>query len=207
MILNTKHSMISGDNQESTKKPDRGWGIMEQASVALGVIVVIAIVLGSYYMLRGRTNVATETSNIQTIITSTQGLLKGVDGYKFTSSAKMTGTLIQMGGTPKTMTISGTATSGSAKLYNSWGGDVIIAPSATAGSGFNNGFTVTYDKVPLDACVQLSTQISKGGTANIITVNSTAHSDGIVTTEEASSQCKADSGSTGTNKLIFTVNG
>ncbi|EIP3952656.1 pilus assembly protein PilX [Salmonella enterica] len=205
MIPDTQ--FVNGNIAEAKQKTDRGWGIMEQSSVALIIIVVIAIVVGSYYMLRGRTNVATETSNIQTIITSSQGLLKSVNGYNFTSSTKMTGTLIQMGGVPKTMTISGTASSGSAKLYNSWGGDVTIAPSATAGTGFNNGFTVTYDKVPLDACVQLSAQISKGGTANVITVNGTAHSDGIVTTEEASSQCKADSGSTGTNKLIFTVNG
>ncbi|EAP7152676.1 hypothetical protein XZ39_24930, partial [Salmonella enterica subsp. enterica serovar Kentucky] len=42
---------------------------------------------------------------------------------------------------------------------------------------------------------------------NGITLNSTAHSDGKVTTEEASTQCKADNGSTGTNKLIFTING
>ncbi|MCD3742893.1 pilus assembly protein PilX, partial [Salmonella enterica subsp. enterica serovar Anatum] len=73
--------------------------------------------------------------------------------------------------------------------------------------GFNNGFTVTYDKVPQDACIQIATRISKTGLTNGITLNSTAHSDGKVTTEEASTQCKADNGSTGTNKLIFTING
>lgn len=135
-------------------------------------------------MLRSRTSVANESSNIQTIITSTQGLLKGSDGYTFTSGAKMTGALIQMGGVPKTMTVRGT-------------------PS----SGFNNGFTVTYEKVPQDACIQIATQISRTGLTNGITLNSTAHSDGKVTTEEASAQCTADNGSTGTNKLIFTING
>lgn len=184
---------------------DKGWGIMEQGAIALIVIVVIALVLGGLYMLRSRTSVANESANIQTIITSTQGLLKGSDGYTFTSSARMTGALIQMGGVPKSMTVRGTPSSGSATLYNSWGGNVTIAPAST--SGFNNGFTVTYEKVPQDACIQIATQISRSGLTNGITVNSTAHSDGKVTTEEASAQCTADNGSTGTNKLIFTING
>ncbi|EIX5869858.1 pilus assembly protein PilX [Salmonella enterica] len=183
----------------------KGWGIMEQGAIALVVIVVIALVLGGLYMLRSRTSVANESANIQTIITSTQGLLKGSDGYTFTSAAKMTGALIQMGGVPKSMTVRGTPSSGTATLYNSWGGDVTVAPAST--SGFNNGFSVTYEKVPQDACIQIATQISRSGLANGITLNSTALNDGKVTTEQASAQCTADNGSTGTNKLIFTING
>ena len=190
---------------ENGTSHDKGWGIMEQGAIALVVIVVLTLVFGGLYMLRSRTSVANESSNIQTIITSTQGLLKGSDGYTFTSSAKMTGALIQMGGVPRTMTVRGTPSSGSATLYNSWGGDVTIAPAST--SGFNNGFTVTYEKVPQDACIQIATQISRTGLTNGITLNSTAHSDGKVTTEEAGAQCTADNGSTGTNKLIFTING
>ncbi|MNE48140.1 hypothetical protein D3C80_1425860 [compost metagenome] len=48
--------------------------------------------------------------------------------------------------------------------------------------------------------------LSRTNIADAITVNSTTHSDGIVTTEEASAQCTADNGSTGTNKLIFSMN-
>lgn len=110
-----------------------------------------------------------------------------------------------MGGVPKSMTVRGTPSSGTATLYNSWGGDVTVAPAST--SGFNNGFSVTYEKVPQDACIQIATQISRSGLANGITLNSTAHNDGKVTTEQASAQCTADNGSTGTNKLIFTING
>ncbi|EOC6102546.1 type 4 pilus major pilin [Salmonella enterica] len=192
-------------NRNNNVPHAKGWGIMEQGAIALIVIVVIAIVLGGLYMLRSRTSVANESANIQTIITSTQGLLKGSDGYTFTSAAKMTGALIQMGGVPKSMTVRGTPSSGTATLYNSWGGDVTVAPAST--SGFNNGFSVTYEKVPQDACIQIATQISRSGLANGITLNSTAHNDGKVTTEQASAQCTADNGSTGTNKLIFTING
>ncbi len=191
-------------NEKKTSH-DKGWGIMEQGAIALVVIIVLALVFGGLYMLRSRTGVANESSNIQTIITSTQGLLKGSDGYTFTSGAKMTGALIQMGGVPKTMTVRGTPSSGKATLYNSWGGAVTVAPAST--SGFNNGFTVTYEKVPQDACIQIATQISRTGLTNGITLNSTTHNDGKVTTEEASAQCTADNGSTGTNKLIFTING
>ncbi|EDS5053790.1 pilus assembly protein PilX [Salmonella enterica] len=201
MLLKTKNTVPdSGPAQQA-----KGWGMLEQITIALAVIVVIALVLGSVYLLRSRTNVASESSNVQTIITSTQGLLKGTDGYTFTSAAKMTGALIQMGGVPKSMTIRGTPSSGTATLYNTWGGSVTVSPSTTA--GFNNGFTVTYEKVPQDACIQLATQISRTGLVNGITLNATAHSDGKVSTEQASAQCTADSGSTGTNKLIFTVNG
>ncbi|WP_252997148.1 type 4 pilus major pilin [Shigella sonnei] len=74
------------------------------------------------------------------------------------------------------MTVQGDKTSGTATLYNAWGGAVTVAPAST--SGFNNGFTVTYDKVPQDACIQIATRISKTGLTNGITLNSTAHSDG-----------------------------
>lgn len=114
-------------NEKETSH-DKGWGIMEQGAIALVVIIVLALVFGGLYMLRSRTGVANESSNIQTIITSTQGLLKGSDGYTFTSGAKMTGALIQMGGVPKTMTVRGTPSSGTATLYNSWGGAVTVAP-------------------------------------------------------------------------------
>ncbi|MDV5280084.1 type 4 pilus major pilin [Leclercia adecarboxylata] len=59
--------------------------------------------------------------------------------------------------------------------------------------------------VPQDAYVQLSTQLSRVGIADAITINSTARTNGIVTTEEASAMLN-DNSSTGTNKIIFTVN-
>lgn len=182
----------------------RGWAFLEQGSIALIVLVLIGIVLGAYFGLKSNVNVGKESSNIQSIITSTQNLLKGSDGYTFTSGAKMMGSLIQMKALPKTMTVRGTASSGNATLYNGWGGAVTLSPVTV--SGFANGFSLTYELVPQDACVQLSTQLSRVGIADAITINSTAHTNGIVTTEEASAQCSADNGSTGTNKIIFTVN-
>ena len=116
----------------------------------------------------------------------------------------MMGALIQMKVQPKSMTVRGTASSGTATLYNGWGGAVTLSPVTV--SGFSNGFSLTYEMVPQDACVSLATQLSRARIADGITVNSTEHSNGVVTTEEASAQCTADNGSTGTNKLTFTLN-
>lgn len=185
--------------------PHRGWGILESGGVALVVIVVIAVVLGGLYSLWGRKDVALEMSNLQTISTSAQGLLKGSNGYDFTSADTMTGTLIQVGGVPKSMTTQGDTSSGSATLWNAWGGQVMVTPVAT--NGFNNGFSVTYESVPQDPCISITTRMSAGGTVSGITINSTAHADGKVTAESAGKACTKDAGRTGQNKLVFSYNG
>lgn len=203
MQFNSEHTS-QANSSEKVLLQHRGWGFLEQGGIALVVLVVIGLVLGGYFLLRSNVNVGTESSNIQSLITSSQNLLKASDGYSFSSGAKMMGALIQMKAQPKGMTVRGTATSGSATLYNGWGGAVTLSPVTV--SGFSNGFSLTYEMVPQNACVQLVTQLSRNAVADAITINSTAHSDGRVTTEEASAECTADNGSSGTNKLIFTLN-
>ncbi|EBW6364051.1 pilus assembly protein PilX [Salmonella enterica subsp. enterica serovar Oranienburg] len=200
--LNVPGSGNTGDGNRP--EPDRGWALMEQGVVGLVILLVIVSVLAYAVTLWLRKDVASEATNIQTIITSTQGLLKDTDGYNFTSPAKMTGSLIQQGGVAKNMTIRGDIQSGMATLWNTWGGAVTLAPLNTA--GFNNGFTLTYEKVPQAACVQIATRLSKSGVVDGITINAAAHPDGKVTSEQAGTQCTKDNGRTGTNKLIFTVN-
>lgn len=104
-------------NSEPTSQPykptkalsqHRGWGFLEQGSIALIVLVVIGIVLAGYFALKNNVNVGKESSNIQSLITSTQNMMKGGDGYTFTSGAKMMGSLIQMKLQPKSMTVRGT---------------------------------------------------------------------------------------------------
>ncbi|MDW3779662.1 type 4 pilus major pilin [Kluyvera cryocrescens] len=190
---------------DSNNIPHRGWGMMEQGGIALGVIATIAIVSALWFGLRSKTNVGTETSNIQTIITSAQNLLAGSDGYDFSSGAKMMGALIQMNAVPRTMRVGGDRTSGTATLYNTWGGEITL--DTVTSNGFANGFKLTYDKVPQAECIQIATAISKSGIANGIAINSNSHDDGKVTTENASTQCTGDNSGSGSNKLAFTVNG
>ncbi|MEI3776112.1 MULTISPECIES: type 4 pilus major pilin [Pectobacterium] len=186
------------------RSPHRGWAIMENGAVALIVIVVISLVLGGIYMLWGRKDVAVEVSNYQNLITSAQGLLKDSSGYNFSSGTKMTGTLIQVGGV-KGVTMQGTRSSGTATLWNSWGGQIVLAPVAS--NGFNNGFTLTSENIPQEACIAIATRMGASGTVSSITINSAAHADGQVSLESAGSECLADSGRTGQNKLTFTING
>ncbi len=104
----------------------------------------------------GEKSVGVEVPNLQTIVTNAQQLKQTQGGYNFTSGTTMTGTLIQQGGAPKACwTIQGTASSGSATMWNSYGGQVVMAPVAT--NGFNNGFSVTTQKVPQADCISLAT--------------------------------------------------
>ncbi|EJU7970864.1 pilus assembly protein PilX, partial [Salmonella enterica subsp. enterica serovar Montevideo] len=69
MLVENINTTLTGNNKKN-EPHDKGWGILEQGTIALVVLFVIVVVLGSLYALRTRTNVATETANIQTIITS-----------------------------------------------------------------------------------------------------------------------------------------
>ncbi|KAA1195736.1 type 4 pilus major pilin [Photorhabdus heterorhabditis] len=197
--------MMIQKQDRMVRAPERGWAILENGAVALVVIAVITVVLGGIYMLYDRKDAVVETTNLQTIISSTQGLMKGSGGYEFSHADRMTGVLIQLGGVPKSMTVRGDTTVGNATLWNTWGGQVKVGPSSTG--GFNNGFTVTYERVPQSACVSLATGMSRGGSASEIAINNTHHADGKVTLESASTECTRNNGHTGTNKLIFTING
>ncbi|MEM0672594.1 type 4 pilus major pilin [Dickeya oryzae] len=186
------------------QRPHRGWAILEHGTVAVLIIIVVAYVASKLWDLWFKKDVAVETTNIQTLVSNGRAM-KSNSGYNFTSGTTMTGTLIQVGGAPKGMTVQGTASSGTATLWNSYGGQVVVAPVAT--SGFNNGFSVTYPRVPQADCISIAQQLGGGGAFASITINSTAFSDGAVSAEDAGKSCQADSGRTGNNTLVFTVNG
>lgn len=186
------------------RQPHRGWAVMEHGTIAILIVIVVVVVLGMLWGLWLKKDVAVETSNIQSLASSTRGYLKGNNGYSFTSGTTMTGTLIQIGGVPKGMTVQGDSTSGTATLWNSWGGQIVVAPVAS--NGFNNGFSVTYPQIPQDACISMAQQLGAGA-FSAITINSTQHSDGIVTAETAGKECIKNSGTIGQNTLVFTVNG
>jgi len=186
------------------RPPHRGWAVMEHGAIAILVIVVVGLVAGLLWALWSKKDVAVETNNIQSIVSSTRGYLKGNGGYNFTSGTTMTGTLVQIGGVPKNMTVQGDSTSGTATLWNSWGGQVVVAPVAS--NGFNNGFSVTSPQIPQDACISMAQQLGSGAFSSI-TINSTQHSDGLVTAETAGKECTKNSGTAGQNTLVFAVNG
>ncbi|HDW5225714.1 TPA: pilus assembly protein PilX [Salmonella enterica subsp. enterica serovar Typhi] len=186
-------------------RPDRGMSA-DAGATALFILVIIGVIAAAVWSMWGKKDAGTELTNYQTLATNTIGMMKGVDGYAFTSGAKMTDTLIQAGAA-KGMTVSGDPASGSATLWNSWGGQIVVAPDTAGGTGFNNGFTITTNKVPQSACVSISTGMSRSGGTSGIKINGNNYTDAKVTAEIASSECTADNGRTGTNTLVFNYNG
>lgn len=187
------------------KGVDRGWLSIEMAAVLLIVIIAVAAVAGMIAGNYARNDVSTEISNIQSIMANTRGLLKTQSGYNFTNAAKMTGTLVQFKGVPTTMTINGTEASGTATLWNTWGGAVTLTPEKVGTATTNNGFILTYNAVPQEACGVLAVRLSKSGLVSEVRLNGTTNA-GEVTATLAGTQCKADTGSTGTNVMIFKSN-
>ncbi|WP_099319802.1 type 4 pilus major pilin [Erwinia amylovora] len=145
-----------------------------------------------------------EMSNVSDIMTNTRSMLKTGGVYDFSSAATMTGALVQFGGSPGSMAIIGTKSSGSATLNNRWGGTVTVTPVSTNG-GQNTAFSLTYTQVPQEACAQMTQKLSGANNVASTSINGSTTS-GVVSSSVAGSQCTADSGSTGTNTLVFTSN-
>ncbi|WP_440862562.1 type 4 pilus major pilin [Symbiopectobacterium purcellii] len=176
---------------------------------AMGVLAIIAVAIvlavSAVSILFNKSTLNDEMSNVQALVTQARGMLKTQGEYPFSSGAKMTGTLVQFGGVPGSMTINGDKASGAAKIANGWGGDVIIAPEKIQGSANNKGFSVTYKNVPQDACVIMATKLSGSAMIHEVSISGT-NNVGAVTAEKAGTQCKANNGSVGVNTLIFKSN-
>lgn len=189
----------------TTTRHDRGFSA-DAGGTMLLILVFTGFVIAGVWALWGQKDEGVEQTNLQRLATNTMGMMRDVDGYSFTSGAKMTGALIQKGAA-KGITIKGEPSSGTATLTNVWGGAIVVAPDAGGGTGFNNGFTITTEKVPQSACIALTVAMSRGGGPTAIKINGTSHADGKVTGENASSECTADNGRLGVNTLVFSYNG
>ncbi|MEQ1965687.1 type 4 pilus major pilin [Xenorhabdus nematophila] len=181
-------SKMEKNNLTSREKTHKGWASTEAGIVGLVALVAVVLVISKAGGLFSSSDLTTEASNIQEIMTKTQGYLKMNAGYGFSSAAEMTGRLIQTKGTPKGMNIQGDPTSGEATLWNTWGGAVTIEPTSSSG-GFNNAFTLTYSAVPQEACIALVTRIGGNGTARSISINGSNHDAGSITQSVAGKEC------------------
>lgn len=179
-------------------QPHRGVLSIEMV-IILAVIAIAAVTIflnaGSLF---SKNDTSTEMSNMQQITVNTRTLMKNGGVYDFNSAAEMTGLLIQFDGVPKSMTVIGEASGGSATLINTWGGAVTIEP--TSSSGGKTGFTLTYNSVPQTACTTIATKLSQAYGETSINGSTTV---GIVSTATAGAQCTKDNGSAGTNVLKF----
>ena len=180
---------------------NRDWLSLELTGVLLIIIVAIIGVVAWIGGAFSQNDTSNELANINSIMTQTRGLLKGSTGYDYSSAANMTGTLIQYGGVPATMSIHGTASSGTATVTNVWGGAVTEQPVTVSGTD-NAGFALTYNKVPQQACTTLTTKLSSGSMVTQTTINGTAVT-GEVSPAKAGTTCNADTGGAGNNVIIW----
>jgi len=195
MSLLSKRSGRSGVHRGALTLP-------EAIIVSAVAMIIIVTVYASGGGLFKSTDYNEEMSNVSDIMTNTRSMLKTGGVYDFSSAATMTGALVQFGGSPGSMAIIGTKSSGSATLNNRWGGTVTVTPVST-NSGQNTAFSLTYTQVPQEACAQMTQKLSGANNVASTSINGSITS-GVVSSSVAGSQCTADSGSTGTNTLVFT---
>ncbi|MEN4664574.1 type 4 pilus major pilin [Pantoea agglomerans] len=168
---------------------------------AVAMVIVVAVYASGTGLFKSA-DYSEEMNNVSEIMTNTRGMLKTGGIYDFSSAADMTGKLVQFGGAPGSMAVIGTKSSGTATLNNRWGGNVTVGPVSTNG-GQKTAFSVTYTQVPQEACAQMTQKLSGANNVASTGINGSTTS-GAVSSSVAGTQCTADSGSTGTNTLVFT---
>ncbi|CAI2031583.1 PilS N terminal [Serratia fonticola] len=183
---------------KNSKSINRGWLSLELTGVLLVIIVSIIGVVAWIGGAFSQNDTSNELANINSIMTQTRGLIKTSSGY---GDDEITGILVEYGGVPSTMSVHGTASAGTATVTNVWGGAVTIDPVTISGTT-GAGFSVTYNKVPQEACTTLTTKLSSGSMVSLTTINGTAMT-GEVTPAKAGTACVADDGSIGSNTIIF----
>ncbi len=175
--------------KENTKlkalKKQAGFTAIELIVVLIVGLGIIALAAGKMDQLFGNSNLSEEIGNVNTIFANARSL-KTSSGYG-TSGTDLTSQLVAINGVPRNMSVV------SGVMYNLWGGSV---PVVSTGSGF----TVTTNTVPMDACIKMTTKVSKGGTFASIKINANTAVTGEVTSATATTQCNSST----SNTLVFT---
>lgn len=161
----------------------------------LACLALVILIIGGAITLISRAfssyDVGKEISNIKQIMTNARGSLKTKGQYPFTNADSMMESLIKFDGIPGDMIVSKNT------AENAWGGKIFISPTKRAGATTNGAFSLTYQKVPEDACVTLATKMSESKLVNEIEISGTKNT-GSVTAEKATQQCKEEE-----NTLVF----
>lgn len=150
------------------RHPARGVNSLDASITVVAIIVILAVLLGFFYSFSKSSASGTELTNIQSLMTNTSSMLKTRNGYVDVSIDA----LYRAGGVPSAMSYDMTG----GTLNNTWGGQVTLT-TGTGSSGAtvsnqNLAFTITYEKVPESACVNIANQLSRTGAMAGITVNS-----------------------------------
>ena len=165
--MQTSSALSLQSDQSVRRQPARGVNSLDASITVVAIIVILAVLLGFYYSLSKSSASGTELTNIQSLMTNTSSMLKTRNGYVDVSIDA----LYRAGGVPSAMSYDMSG----GTLNNTWGGEVKVA-TGTGSSGAtvsneNLAFTLTYEKVPESACVNIANQLSRTGAIAGITVN------------------------------------
>ncbi len=147
--------------------------------VAIALFLGLLVLLGVYGLYQNANNTASnqsELENVTSLITSIR-TLRTASGYG-ASGTNLIPVLINSGGIPGSMSVSGTT------VTNSWSGAVTAVSTGA-------GFTLTYGDVPKPNCNTLATKAPNARTMSLSINGGTAIS-GEVSSTAANSGCSAD---------------
>lgn len=165
------------------KRPHEGLGLLEWLVVCTLALVAMGILAGQIGDTTSIADINTESQHIITLATNARDS-RASSGYP---TGSLMSQLNSRQGVPSDMT----NTNG--VVTNTWGGAVDITGNGTY-------FTLSYAKVPQEACAKIATRLSKNSLFSATMINSTSVT-GEVTPASASTMCKS-----GSNTLSWLSN-
>lgn len=157
-------------------RPHKGLALLEwivYVGLGLGALAVLASYIGDS---SSANDIQTETQNVITIASNSRDSWSSANGYGTTS---LLSELTNRKGIPSSMT------NNNGVVTNVWGGTVDSVGNGTY-------YTVSYAKVPQEACAKMTARLSKNSlfASTIINASSTT---GEVTPAVASQKCQSGS--------------
>lgn len=162
-----------------------GFSLIEALVVLVIGVIVLAAASGSIGGIFTAQDKSQEVSHVVSLLSNTKSL-RSSGGYGV-AGTDLVPPLIANKAVPTTMSVI------AGKLTNAWGGTIAVA--STGG-----GISITESALPADACIEISTKISRGG-AVTTKIGANAAVVGEVTQTDATTQC-ADPTS---NTVVFTT--
>ncbi|MBB5390527.1 MULTISPECIES: type 4 pilus major pilin [unclassified Herbaspirillum] len=166
----------------------RGFTLIEALVVMIVGIVILAAAAAGIGKLFRSSEISTEAQNITQIAASVRGLKSGVGGYKGLDNTLA----IQYKAIPANMAQDADA----GIILNVWTGKVAIKSLQD-----DQAFSITYPKVPEEACQQLLLKLRSGGWAS---VTSGEGGGKAITPSSSLSDIQAACTSPDSNTLTFT---
>lgn len=182
-------------------KSKKGFTLVEILLV-VGFIALASLGIYLVYAKVNFSNLALEESrNINLIKAGIKNLYGGSQGYTSLSNTVLNDARV----TPESMrTVP--YTSPDSTITNLFGGAVLVTPTILGGAGLNNGFRISYPRIPGAVCAKLVTMMDKN--IDQITVNSIvvkAYGTGNLNVVQLATACAGDTTGNGVDILFDSL--